>query len=152
MQLPVQITFRNMDRSEALEDEIGRRVAKLETYYGRIMACRVSIERPHRHQQEGNRFRVRIDLTVPGEEIVISHESPTLHANLQDLDADKRTKAAEVDAVQKYGRVAIHEAFDTARRRLQDYARRQRGDVKSHEAPPHGQVVRLMPELNGGFL
>ncbi|MDE3155302.1 MAG: HPF/RaiA family ribosome-associated protein [Acidobacteriota bacterium] len=152
MQLPVQVTFRDMDRSEALEQEILRRAEKLETYYPRITACRVSIERPHRHQQEGKRFRVRIDITVPGEEIVVSHDAATLHAHLKDVEATRRTKATDVDTGLKYGRVAIREAFETARRRLQDYARRQRGDVKTHEAPPHGAVARLLPDQQCGFL
>lgn len=151
MELPVQVTFRNIDHSDALQDEVRRRAAKLDTYYDRITACRVSIERP-RHQKGGARFHVRIDLTVPGEEIVISHDSPTLHGHLQDIEAPKRAKATEVGAAQKYGHVAVREAFDAARRRLQDYARRQRGEIKSHEAPPHGLVVRLVPDQDCGFV
>jgi hypothetical protein len=72
-------------------------------------------------------------LTIPGEEIVVSHE-PSLHGTLRDFDEAEHTKEAGIDAVHLYARVAIHEAFDRARRLLQDAVRRHRGAVKTHEA------------------
>lgn len=139
MKLPVQVTFRNMDPSTKLEAMIQRRAARLDAYYDRVMACRVLVEVPHRHHQEGNRYHVRIDLTVPDDEIVVTHE-PSLHSSLKDIDRDIETKAANVAPVHKYVGVAVREAFDIARRRLQDYGRRQRGAVKVHQSPLHGTV------------
>ena len=74
-------------------------------------------------------------MTVPGgAPIVVNHE-PTLHGGLKDAESGAQHKDAEVAAVHRYARVAVHEAFDAARRRLEDFAREQRGMVKVHEAP-----------------
>jgi ribosome-associated translation inhibitor RaiA len=111
-----QITFHGLTHSPRLETEILERAVWLETFYQGIMSCRVVIEVPHRHQRQGRRFHVTIELIVPnGEAIVIRHES-TQHGALNDAATSE----------------AIHEAFDAARRRLQDFARRQRGAVKTH--------------------
>jgi cold shock CspA family protein len=94
---------------------------------------------------------VRIDLTVPGEEIVVAHEA-SLHQTAQDVQTEKLTKEAEPDPERKHARVAIREAFDVARRRLQDFARRQRGVVKASARPPRGRVVRLFPIDEYGYI
>jgi ribosome-associated translation inhibitor RaiA len=145
MKLPVQITFRNMSPSEALDALVRERAAALETYYAGTMACRVLIEIPHRHHESGNRCHVRIDLTVPGDEIVVTRE-PNLHGTLKDLATSEMSKEAEGQSIHVHAAVAVREAFDVARRQLQDYARRQRGAVKVHETPQHGRVVRIGPE------
>jgi cold shock CspA family protein/ribosome-associated translation inhibitor RaiA len=145
MELPIQITYRNLAPSDELEALIRERVAKLDRYHDRLTACRVLVEVPHRHRQEGTHFHVRIDLTAPGGEIVVSHE-PSLHRSLQDIETEQVAKAADVEPMRQYALVAVREAFDIARRRLQDYARRQRGAVKTHEAPAHGTVIRIGPE------
>lgn len=99
-----------------------------------IVSCRVLIEAPHRHRRDGRHFHVTIELTVPnGEPIVINH-APSLHGPLKDAGATAHLKQSETDSVHRYRHVAIHDAFDVARRRLQDFARRQRGAVKHHEA------------------
>src|SRR3990172_692091 len=101
MRLTPTITFRGMDRSEALESEIHARIARLETYYRSIMGCRVLVELAQRHHEAGNRYHVRIDLTVPGEEIVVAHEA-SLHATVQDGDLEKATKEDETDPERKH--------------------------------------------------
>ena len=75
MQLTPTITFRGIERTAALEAEVMTRLHKLETYYHRIMGCRVIVELVQRHHEAGNRYHVGIDLTVPGEEIVVTHEA-----------------------------------------------------------------------------
>ncbi len=133
--IPVQVTFRGLAHSTALEADIRERVAKLEQYYPTIVGCRVLVELPHRHRHEGRLFHVRIEVTVPGgEPIVISHE-PSLHGPSKDTEAAEHRKESDLEGVHRHARVAVHEAFDTARRRLQDFARTQRGDVKTHEVP-----------------
>ena len=92
MQLTPNVTFRGVERTDALETEILTRLRKLETFYGGIMGCRVLVELVQRHHEAGNRYHVRIDLTVPGEEIVVSHEAG-LHATAQDVDAARLSKA-----------------------------------------------------------
>ena len=130
MQLTPTVTFRGLARSDALETDILTRLRKLETYYSRIIACRVLVELVERHHEAGNRYHVRIDLTVPGDEIVVSNEGG-LHATARDIGAKRLTKAAESDPERKHATVAVREAFDIAKRRLQDYARVQRGAVKT---------------------
>jgi len=133
MQLPLQITFRYMEPSAAIEARVRDRADKLERFYDRIMGCRVVVEAPHRHHHQGKLYHVRIDLTVPNGEVVVSREPAEHHAH-EDVY------------------VAIRDAFDAAQRRLADYARRQRKDVKVHEEPPAGRVSRLFPEDGYGFI
>jgi cold shock CspA family protein len=95
---------------------------------------------------------VRIELTVPGgDPIVISHE-PSLHGPAKDGEKEEHHKDTEIEGVHRYARVAIHQAFDVARRKLQDFAREQRGVVKAHEAPAHGQVEEISPVDGCGFI
>lgn len=116
MRLPLQVTFRHMPPSKAVEATVREKAAKLDLFYNRIMGCRVLVEAPHRHHRRGKLYHVRIDMTVPGGELVVNRE-PSRHAAHKDLY------------------VAIRDAFDAARRKLQDHARRQRGHVKSRETP-----------------
>jgi len=151
MQLTPTITFRGIDPSAALEAEIRTRIDKLETYYHSIMGCHVLVELAQRHHEAGNRYHVRIDLTVPGEEIVVAHEA-SLHATDQDIHLAKATKQDEADPERKHAFVAVREAFDIARRQLQDYARRQRGTVKAAARQPRGRVVQLFPIDEYGYI
>jgi len=84
MEIPLKITFRDMPLSKAVEATIREKAAKLESFYDRIMSCRVMVEAPHRHHHKGKAYQVRIDITVPGGELVINR-------------APKRVKAAKGD-------------------------------------------------------
>jgi hypothetical protein len=129
---PVQIAFHNIEPSEALERTILARAADLDTYHPQIIGCRVRVDMPHRHRERGGHVKVRIELSLPGEDVVVSRE-PTRHAVLKHLGDEAVHKDEDVRAAHKYAGVAIREAFDAARRRLQDAARRQRGDVKTRQ-------------------
>lgn len=133
MKLPLQVTLRDMPPSAALEAAIQERVARLEKFCGDIMGCRVVVEAPHRHQHQGKLYHVRIDLTVPGEEIVV-----------------KRNPGADATHEDIY--VVIRDAFDAVRRQLEDYTRRRRQDVKSHPAVHTARVSKLFPAQDYGFL
>ena len=133
MQLIPTVTFHGLEPSPALDADVRRRIAKLERYYRAITGCRVRISFVQRHHQTGNRFRVRIALTVPGEELVVANQ-PSLHANARAVE-QRVKKGAEVDPGRKDAHVAVHEAFDVARRRLQDFARRQRGFGRRRAGP-----------------
>lgn len=124
MHTPLQITFRNFARSPAVEDKIRERAARLERYFGDIMGCRVAVELVHKHHRQGNHFHVRIDLTVPGDELVANRE-PDEHAAYTDVY------------------VAIRDAFEAMDRMLEEYVRRMRRQVKAHETPLHGRVAEL---------
>ncbi len=131
MELPIQITFRHMDSSQTIEGKIREYAAKLDRFHDHIMSCRVVIEAPHKHHHKGNLYHVRVDVTVPGDEIVVSRE-PDLHHAHED----------------PY--VALRDAFDAVRRRLEDHVRRRRGEVKRHEPIPHGRISQLFPDEDYG--
>jgi ribosomal subunit interface protein len=128
MKLPLQITARNLDLSKVTREEIHKRAEKLDAYYDQIMHCRVIVEVPHRHHREGVLYNVRIDMTVPGAELVVKREPN------EDLN------------------VAIRDAFDAARRQLEDFARQHRGAVKHHEEVLHARISALFPDKGYGFL
>lgn len=134
MRVPLEIKFRNLKFTDWIDADIRRRAAKLDTYCRNIISCRAIVEIPHRHRLHGNRFQVRVELGVPGEEIVVSH-APRRRATERRLEAPAATKRTEVDATRKDARVVLREVFDKARRELQDYARRRRGAVKTHPRP-----------------
>lgn len=133
MQLPLQITFRNMERSDFVENNIREHAEQLDQFVENIMSCRVVIEAPHRHQNQGNLFHVSINITLPGHEINVSK------------GRDKHQ--AHEDAY-----VAIHDAFDAARRQLQELQRKRRGNVKQHEQPPHGRISQIFPMEDYGVI
>jgi ribosomal subunit interface protein len=134
MDLPVLVTFRNIPHSDALEAYVRQRAAKLETYSNRIVACRASIETPHKHHKTGRHIRVRIQLAVPGGEVVASH-------------------TPDEDPTNEDAYAAVDEAFDRLARKLEDYVRRQRGDVKPRERTYRdGHVSKLWSYEGYGFL
>jgi ribosomal subunit interface protein len=133
MQVPLQITFRHMDTSEAVAARIRERAEELERFFDRVISCRVVVECPNPRRQQGNLFRVRVDLNVPGREISVGRDPAAHHAH-EDVY------------------VAIRDAFDTTRRLLEDYAREARGDVKLHAVPDHGRITRLLPGQDCGFI
>jgi cold shock CspA family protein len=127
MQTPLELKTRNLTLTEAEADEIRDRAARLDHFYEKITRCRVTVEGPGPHHRKGP-VQVRVDLTVPGSEIVVTHQSGE-HLN-----------------------EAVKEAFNAAGRRLEDYVRRTRRYVKVHEPPPAGRVVKLFREAGYGFL
>lgn len=141
MELPVQITFRHMDPSAAVSARIEEEAAKLEAFFPRIISCRVVVEAPHRHHKWGEHFHVRIDLGVPGSELVVSHEGSVRPAAGVEEGEGAASRQTEIHPDHKDVYVAIRDAFGSARRQLQDYARRLRGEVKSHEGSPPGVVA-----------
>ncbi len=115
MPMPVQITFRHLDHSDAVEARIRELADVLVREFERITACRIIVEATHRHHHTGNNYHLRVEIAVPGQEIVVNRD-PAEHHSHADIY------------------VAIRDAFDAARRQLHDYAHRHRGNVKSHEA------------------
>jgi len=99
MKTPLQITFRDMERSDAMETHIREKADKLKQFFADIVSCRVVVEQAAKHQQQGKPFNVRIELGVPGKTLIID-------------------KQVHEDAY-----VALRDAFDAAKRQLEDYAR-----------------------------
>ncbi len=124
MDVPLELSFRNMDPSDAVEANVREKADKLERYFGRINSCRVVVEAPHRHHRKGKIFHVRIEVGVPGRTIIVDRDPGAHHAH-EDVY------------------VAVRDAFDAARRQLEDHSRKSAGRVKTHEAPTHGKVVTV---------
>ncbi len=134
MDIPLEINFRNMDRSDAVEARVRERAAKLEKFFGRLTGCHVVIEAPRRNQRKGKLFHVRIELGVPGKAELIANRSPKDNHAHEDIY------------------IAIRDAFDAAQRQLQDHKRKISGAVKTHEVPDHGRVSRLFAQEGYGFI
>ena len=133
MRLPLQVSFRHMEHSDAIEAKIGERAEKLNHFYDDIMSCRVVVEPAHKHKHKGNLYQVHIDVTVPGRELVVTREPDAQQAH-EDIY------------------VSIRDAFNAMERQLEDYIRIQRGKVKVHETPTHGSVSHLMPDEDYGII
>lgn len=120
MDIPLQVSFKNMDHSDAVETLVREKAAKLEQYFSHLTSCRVVIEAPHRHHHKGKIFHVKIEMGVPRKsELVVSNETERNHAH-EDVY------------------VAIRDAFDTAARQLRAYAGKMEGKTR-----------RRMPEVPG---
>lgn len=133
MQIPVEVSFRNMDRSEYVEVEVRNQVAKLEEFSDRITSCRVVVEMPHRHQHHGNLYHIRIQLGVLHRELVVDRASAEKHAH-EDVY------------------VAVRDGFKAMRRQLEDYVREVRGDTKVHVEQPYGRIVQFSLERGYGTI
>ena len=131
MQQPLQITFRDIPPSENVEAVIREKAEKLDQFFEKIMTCRVLVESPHSHQHQGRLYHVCVDITVPGAELVASRAHDKNHAH-EDVY------------------VAIRDAFDAAKRQLQEYKRKLKNKVKKHEIPAHGEIAELAPDQDYG--
>lgn len=107
MQIPLQITFRGMSPSPAVESLIRERSTRIERFYDRIIRCHVIVGVPHRHHKKGRQFAVHLDITTPDSEIVVTRDSGSESAS-QELHT------------------AVRNAFDTATRQLEEDVRRRR--------------------------
>lgn len=133
MQIPLHLTFKDVSPSPAVEAAVRKEADGLERYFDRITACRVVVSSPRRRQGEPTMFAVRVELATPGTDI---------HASKEHLDYPPGDGVA----------IAVREAFQAARRQLEDRVRVRRGDVKHHEEPPHGVVSKLFPADGHGFI
>lgn len=124
MDVPLEIRFHNMAPSDAIEARVRERVEKLNRIYDQLVACRVSIEAPHKQHRKGNVLTVHIDMSVPGGELVVSRGPH--HPQEKYRDPDLHT--------------ILNEAFEAAERQLNDFKRKQRGEVKNHRPPGGGTL------------
>lgn len=116
MQIPIQIAFRGMDPSAAVEEKIRHEADKLEHFSERITGCRVVVEQSHHRHHRGNLFHVSIDVTLPGGELLVNRDPADKHAH-EDVY------------------VAVRDSFDAAKRRIADHMQRLRQEVKAHTLP-----------------
>jgi cold shock CspA family protein len=159
MVLPVQITYRNLERSEETENWIQEEVAKLDRYNPRITNCRVLIEVPHARRKFGNSYHVQIDLGVPGKELVINEvatlRGPKRGSGNGEIAGDGRPSKAQHRSRElrtKDLHLAIQRAFGSAQRCLREYRLIRTGDVKMHGLWLEGRITILVPHEDCGFL
>jgi cold shock CspA family protein/ribosome-associated translation inhibitor RaiA len=131
MQIPLSVTFRRMKVSAALEQRIGELAQRLERFSDQISRCHVIVNAPHRHHVQGNLFQVTLDITVPGREITVR-------------------RGASPDSACEDPYVALRDAFRAARRKLEDYERERRLQVKVHVEQPQGTIRELHPAQDFG--
>jgi ribosomal subunit interface protein len=120
--------MRDFPHSEALDAHVRSKVQKLESHFNNIISCHVVVTVPHKHKHQGNQFNVRIELNVPGNEIVVNHDH---HEDVY---------------------VALRDAFDAAKRQLDDCNRRSQRQVKEHEREFVGRVVQLFRDEGYGYI
>ena len=130
MKQPLNIQFHGMEASAAVETKAREFADKLDAISPDLMACRVNIDLEQKHKTQGRPYGVRIDLTLPGHELVVN--------KVQDEDVY----------------VALRDAFDNMKRQLNEVVsvRKRHGQDKSHALELHGEVVRLDTEAGTGFI
>jgi len=133
MQTQPQVSFDGIPADERVRATVNDAIDDLERTSGRITGCHVVIAQPHRHHRRGGLYSVRIDLVVPGGEIVVNRDHHLDHAH-EDVY------------------VAIRDAFLAARRRLEDHVRRMRGAEKAHAPRARGRISQLFPLQGYGFI
>jgi cold shock CspA family protein len=133
--VPINITFRDVEKTDALESLIREKAEKLEQVYENMNSCRVAVEKPHEHQRTGNPYRVRIEITVPpGHNVVVTKGGG-------DMDMHERLSAV------------IREAFSAARIQLKEMSEKQRMRVKKHpDQQVGGLVARIFKDEGYGFI
>jgi len=124
VQTPLELSFTNMDRSDAVVDRIEAMVDRLEQFYGGITSCHVFVAAPHRHSRKGKHYDIRIEVRVPGTELAVNNEPGNVHAH-EDIN------------------VAIRDSFHAMERQLDKWKQQTRGQVKTHEAPLQGRIAEL---------
>jgi ribosome-associated translation inhibitor RaiA len=115
--LPLQITFRHLDHSAALESRIRALVSRLEKFDAHITHCHVIVASPPRHHRHGALYDFHIEIGLPDQVLAVRHA--------------RCGAAAHKDPF-----VALRDAFRAVRRKLEDYRRTRRGDIKRHSRPP----------------
>lgn len=128
MQVPLQITIRDIDHSDAVEQRIRQKAEKLNLYSDRIISCHIVVEQTMRHKHQGKLHNIRINLTVPGKELFVNRNEQ------EDLY------------------VAIRDAFDDMARKLEEETQKIKGEVKSHPELIHGRIARIFKDDDFGFI
>jgi len=132
MQKPLEITFRDIEKTRQVEDLIRLKAQKLERICENIISCAVVVEMVQKHQAAGRPYRVRINLMLPrGKEIIVSQDPK---------------KALDLEAEVRW-------AFDSAERQIIEYMEKLRRDVKSHPSIEADGVVEKIFRADGvGFI
>ena len=135
MQIPLEITYRDVEKTESLDDLIRRKAEGLDRVCDHLISCRVAVERPQKSQTRGRQCRVRIDMRVPpGHELVVRSEPSR-------------------GGIHEEPETVVRDTFDIARRQLKNLVEKQRGRVKVQAGQQVMAIVRtIFPDQDYGFL
>ena len=133
MQTQPTVSFDGVAVDDAVRDAAFAHVDKLETFCRDIVGCHVVLSQPHRHPRRGRLWSVRVDLVVPGVDIIVNRTHCRDQAHEDPL-------------------VALRDAFDAAQRRLEEHVRERRGQVKAHVPHDEGRILRVLPDGGYGFI
>lgn len=134
MRIPVEMSFKDVESTAAMEELVRERVERLKRFYRGITACRVAVEAPHRSgNADAVGHRVRVEVSVPGNNIVVSRDR-----NFPEEEYDPYT--------------AIRVAFKAAERQLKTQAGRERKGRRHRVGPPHAVIEQMFPDQGYGFL
>ncbi len=137
MDRPLEIAFHNLQPSAAIETELREHVDKLERRFGRLVGCRVSVEKLHNQHRTGNVFEVHVTLSVPGQDLAVSRQPQKPH---------ERRAHPDIHA-------SIRDAFNAAERQLEAFKGRVRSDTSAPSASAlTGQVTLIEPGADHGFI
>jgi len=133
MSIPLEISFHGMEPSEALRRNIRQHADHLARFADNILSCHVVIEAVQKRHHHGNLYLARIHVTLPGAHVDVGRARPE----------DKSHEDVYI---------AVRDAFNAARRQLEDFVRRRRGDVKQHSSPETGQIIAIDPDRGLGSI
>lgn len=135
MKIQPEVTYRNLNKTAAIDSLVSEKIAKLEQFCDYITSCRVVLEKAHDHPSSGSPYKVSIDITIPhGREIAVSH------------NPDEGKQYPPLEAV-------IRDAFEAARRQLISITTEQKGERKVHPEQQVGAVItKLFTEQDYGFI
>lgn len=112
MTTPIEVHFHGLDRSETVEERVREKVARLEKHFSRLSYCRVAIDAPHRHAHKKRAYLVKLELGIPSSEPLVVASEDTYNPEHEDVFA------------------ALRDAFDIARRRLDNVVDKRRAPAK----------------------
>jgi len=135
MQIPPEITYRNINKTNKIDSLVREKIAKLEQFCDYINSCRVVLEKTHENPSSGSPYKVSIDITIPhGRELAVSHNP----------DQGKQYPPLET---------VIRDAFEAARRQLVSITTEQKGERKIHPQQEISAIItKLFTDQDYGFI
>ncbi len=135
MQIPLEISYRDVNKTDKLENLIREKTDKLEKICDHITSCHIAIEKPQKFLNYGSPYRIRIDIRIPpGHEVVVKREPG---------------EGSMDDSLFS----VVRDAFEAAKRKTQELCKIQRNKTKAHPAQETVAIVSEVHHENGyGFI
>ena len=126
MAVQPQIAYRDVEPSPALDRLIQAETAKLERFFHGIVSCRVLVEHSNRRHKHGSPYNVRLDLSLPGAELVVNHSDDVRPVRPASDDEPERVHKSAEHEGHKDPQLAVRAAFAALKRRLQEHVKQLR--------------------------